>query len=48
MAWCERNDVSYVFGLAGNAALDRLVADRVEALTMQWETSSAQTVRGFA
>ena len=49
MEWCEQqNDVHYVFGLAGNVALDRLVADRVEALTMQWETSSAQTVRGFA
>jgi len=48
MEWCEQNDVSYVFGLAPNAVLARLVADRVEALTMRWETSNAETVRGFA
>ena len=48
MEWCERNDVSYVFGLATNEALDRLVADRVEALALRWEANSAETVRGFA
>ena len=46
--WCERNDVSYVFGLATNEALDRLVADRAEALGLRWEANSAETVRGFA
>ena len=48
MEWCEQNDVAYVFGLARNEALDRLVAGRVEALSLRWEAGSAQTVRGFA
>ena len=48
MEWCEQNDVGYAFGLARNEALDRLVADRVEALSLRWETGSAEAVRGFA
>jgi hypothetical protein len=48
MEWCEQNDVGYVFGLAPNTALARLVADRVEALALRWEASDADTVRGFA
>jgi hypothetical protein len=25
MTWCENNGVDYIFGLAGNVVLDRLV-----------------------
>ena len=25
MSWCEANGVDYIFGLSGNAVLDRLV-----------------------
>ena len=25
MAWCEANGIDYIFGLAGNAVVDRLV-----------------------
>lgn len=30
MAWCERNRVGYIFGLAGNAVLSRRVAEDAE------------------
>ena len=38
MAWCEANGVDYIFGLAGNTVLDRLVepiADEVRVRRAQ-------------
>jgi transposase InsO family protein len=32
MEWCEQNGVQYVFGLAGNKALDALVKADTEAV----------------
>jgi hypothetical protein len=39
MAWCEANGVDYIFGLAGNAAVDRLV----EAVADDVRVRRAQT-----
>ena len=42
MAWCEANGIDYIFGLAGNAAVDRLVepvADDVRARRAQTQAS---------
>ena len=30
MEWAEDNDADYIFGLAGNAALDALVAETAD------------------
>lgn len=41
MAWCEANGIDYIFGLAGNAAVDRLVepvADDVRVRRAQAQT----------
>lgn len=37
MAWCERQRVGYVFGLAGNAVLTRLVHGDVTRTLLDWE-----------
>ena len=36
MEWCEQNRVQYVFGLAGNKALDALVKAETEAVDARW------------
>ena len=36
MEWCEQNGVQYVFGLAGNKALDALVKAETEAVDARW------------
>ena len=36
MEWCEQNAVQYVFGLAGNKALDALVKAETEAVDARW------------
>jgi len=46
MSWCERNDVSYVLGLARNPALERLAAPLMAAAQTQFEASN-QKVRNF-
>jgi hypothetical protein len=51
MAWCERNRVGYVLGLAGNKALLRRVADRAEEVAVRRVEGAAEKVRrygGFA
>ena len=40
MDWCDENRVGYIFGLAGNAALDRKVAEISEYL--RWHAWSAK------
>ena len=35
MEWAEEHDADYIFGLAGNAALDALVADTAVNLRFQ-------------
>jgi hypothetical protein len=44
MEWCEQNGVQYVFGLAGNKALDTLVKAETEAVDARWAGASALTV----
>jgi hypothetical protein len=47
MEWCEQNNVRYIFGLAQNRAVDVLVADKINAVSTRWETSSADVVRDY-
>ncbi len=44
MEWCEQNGVQYVFGLAGNKALDALVKGRTEAVDAGWAADPGLTV----
>ena len=44
MEWCEQNGVQYVFGLAGNKALDTLVKAETEAVDARWAGASALSV----
>jgi Transposase DDE domain group 1 len=44
MEWCEQNGVQYVFGLAGNKALDTLVKAETEAVDACWAGASELTV----
>jgi hypothetical protein len=48
MAWCERNRVGYVFGLAGNKVLLRRVAALAEAAALERVDGEAAKVRRFA
>ena len=47
MAWCEANDVDYVFGLAQNPRLLRLIAEPLEQARRQFEATK-QPTRVFA
>jgi hypothetical protein len=47
MAWCERNRVAYVFGLAGNPVLLRRVAALAEAAALERIEGEAVKVRRF-
>jgi DDE family transposase len=47
MAWCERNRVGYLFGLAGNKVLLRRVAALAEAAALERVEAGAAKVRRF-
>jgi hypothetical protein len=47
MAWCERNRVGYVFGLAGNKVLLRRVAALAEAVALERVEGGAAKVRRY-
>src|SRR4051812_33125881 len=47
MSWCERNRVGYVFGLAGNKVLLRLVAGLAEQAALEWVEGRVDNVRRF-
>jgi Transposase DDE domain group 1 len=47
MAWCERNRVAYVFGLAGNQVLLARVADLAEAAALERAKGEAAKVRRY-
>jgi hypothetical protein len=47
MAWCERNRVAYVFGLAGNKVLLRRVAGLVEEVAVRRAEGDAPKVRRY-
>jgi len=46
MAWCEANAVDYVFGMARNSLLEKIVADALEQARLQWEQTQ-QPARVF-
>jgi len=47
MAWCERNDVDYVFGLAGSAPLSRKVEVKADAVRTERAVTD-KAVRDYA
>jgi len=48
MEWAENNDADYIFGLAGNAVLDGLVAESADNLRFHHAISSEPKLRTFA
>jgi hypothetical protein len=48
MDWAEDNDTDYIFGLAGNAALDALVEEAADNLRFYHAMSSKAKLRTFA
>jgi Transposase DDE domain group 1 len=46
MAWCEANQVDYVFGMARNPVLEKIVAEALEQARQQWERTQ-QPARVF-
>jgi Transposase DDE domain group 1 len=48
MEWAEDNDADYIFGFAGNAALDALVAETAAYLRFHHAMSSKAKLRTFA
>jgi hypothetical protein len=46
MAWCEAHAVDYVFGMARNALLEKIVAGALEQARQQWEQTQ-QPARVF-
>ena len=47
MTWCENNGVDYIFGLAGNVVLDRLVEPAADDIRVRRAVSQAEVLRGF-
>jgi hypothetical protein len=48
MAWCEANGVDYIFGLPGNAVLDRLVEAAADDVRVRRAEGEATVVRRYA
>ena len=48
MEWAENNDADYIFGLAGNAALDAIVAEGARNLRFHHALSRKPKLRDFA
>jgi hypothetical protein len=48
MAWCEKNDVDYVFGLPGTKPLSRKVDDKADEVRVKRAVESKDVVRGYA
>jgi hypothetical protein len=47
MTWCEANGLDYIFGLSGNAVLDRLVEPIAEEVRVQRALTQAPAVRRY-
>ncbi len=47
MEWCEDNATGFIFGLAGNAALDRLCREAADELCVRRAEAGAETMRAF-
>src|SRR3954454_8245732 len=48
MAWCEANGLDYIFGLSGNAVLDRLVEPVADAVRVQRALTQVPAVRRYS
>jgi hypothetical protein len=48
IAWCEDNAAGFIFGLAGNIALDRLCQEAADDLCVRRAEACAETMRAFA
>jgi hypothetical protein len=46
-AWCEANGLAYIFGLSGNAVLDRLVEPIADAVRVRRALTQAPAVRRY-
>jgi hypothetical protein len=47
MAWCEQNDIDYIFGLAGTKPLARKVDEVSDAVQTQRAVGNKAVVRGY-
>jgi hypothetical protein len=47
MAWCEANGLDYIFGLAGNAVVDRLVEPIADDVRVRRADAEASIVRRY-
>jgi hypothetical protein len=47
MAWCEANGLDYIFGLSGNAVLDRLVEPVADEVRVRRALAQDMTVRRY-
>jgi len=47
MTWCEANGVDYIFGLSGNAVLDRLVDAAADDIRVRRAEGQRAILRGF-
>ncbi len=47
MAWCEANDVDFVFGLPGNAVLSRLVEIAADDVRVRRAEAEAAVLRRY-
>lgn len=48
MSWCEANDISYIFGLAGTKPLAKKVEEEADAIRTERAVLDKDVVRGFA
>jgi hypothetical protein len=48
MSWCEANNVDYIFGLSGNAVLDRSVDTAADDVRVRYAEREAPVVRRYA
>jgi hypothetical protein len=48
MSWCEANGVDYIFGLSGNAVLDRLVETAADDIRVRRAEGRHAVLRGYA
>ena len=48
MAWCDANDVDYIFGLPGNVVLDRCVAPAADDVRVRRAEGQLAILRGFS
>jgi hypothetical protein len=48
MEWCDGNGVDYIFGLPGNAVLDRLVEPAADDVRVRRAEGQLATLRGFS